>query len=117
MIRITDRIPGVVGKYELTHEDGSVEIVVLKRADEPLVEGTPINKAVLDNISGFNNETTTFNEDGSITVEDIAGNIKNTVFNEDGSITEKFYDIGGEQYHEIQTVFNEDGSISQEVTL
>lgn len=50
MINVVDREPTYPGRVRLEKEDGSVEFVTLKRADEPTVEGTPINKALFDSI-------------------------------------------------------------------
>ena len=35
---------------KITHTDGTVEYVTMERADEPIQEGTPINKALFDSI-------------------------------------------------------------------
>ena len=53
MIPFVDRVPTYPGRMKITKEDdGSVEYVVMERADEPVVEGTPINKALFDSIGG-----------------------------------------------------------------
>ena len=38
-----DRRPTYPNRYKVTMEDGSVQYITLERADEPTVEGTPIN--------------------------------------------------------------------------
>lgn len=38
-----DRVPTYPNRYKIVKEDGSFEYVTLERADEPTVEGTPIN--------------------------------------------------------------------------
>ena len=38
-----DRISAYPGRYKLTDESGNVSYVTLTRADEPVVEGTPLN--------------------------------------------------------------------------
>lgn len=42
-----DRVPKYPGRMKLTHSDGTVEYVTIERADEPVEEGTPLNKASL----------------------------------------------------------------------
>lgn len=42
-----DRIPTYPGRVEVTHEDGTKELVTVKRADEPTQEGTALNKGNL----------------------------------------------------------------------
>lgn len=42
-----DRVPTYPGRTKIIHEDGTVEYVTLERADDPLDEGTPLNKGTL----------------------------------------------------------------------
>lgn len=42
-----DRVSNYPGRMKLTHSDGTVEYVTIERADEPVEEGTPLNKASL----------------------------------------------------------------------
>lgn len=42
-----DRIPALPGRVKMTMPDGTVQYVVLERADEPTQVGTPLNKATL----------------------------------------------------------------------
>lgn len=51
MIPVVDRVPTYPNRIKITREDGSTEFVTWERADEPLVEGTPINKALFDSIA------------------------------------------------------------------
>lgn len=39
------------GRVKITHENGTIEYVTLERADEPIQEGTPINKVLFDKIN------------------------------------------------------------------
>lgn len=55
--------------------------------------------------------TTTFNEDGSITTTYTDGRSEHTVFNDDGSITKTSY-YNGQAAKVATTVFNDDGSIT-----
>lgn len=50
MIQVVDRVPTYPNRIRITHEDGTSELVTWERADEPVVEGTPINKALFDSI-------------------------------------------------------------------
>lgn len=51
MIPVVDRVPTYPNRIKITREDGSAEYVTWERADEPTVEGTPINKALFDSIA------------------------------------------------------------------
>ncbi len=51
MIQVVDRVPTYPNRIRIKHEDGSTELVTWERADEPTVEGTPINKALFDSIA------------------------------------------------------------------
>lgn len=50
MIEIKDRVPAQPGRFKIIKEDGSYEYVTLERADEPVEEGSAINKALLEGI-------------------------------------------------------------------
>lgn len=75
--------------------------------------GTPINRVNLMAMQGFENSSTVFNADGSITQTNSAGHTLTTMFNDDGSITETFV---GEKTITKTTKFNDDGSISEVVS-
>lgn len=72
--------------------------------------GTPINRATMMALQGFEALTTVFNNDGSITETNADGQVKTTTFNNDGSITERFT---GEKTITKTTIFNADGSIKE----
>lgn len=65
--------------------------------------GTPINRANMMAIQGFQSEEIVFNSDGSITETNAAGHTLKTKFNSDGSITEEFT---GEKKITKTTTFN-----------
>lgn len=48
-IPVVDRASTYPGRVTLTPVDGAENTFVMARADQPLVDGTPINKALLDN--------------------------------------------------------------------
>ena len=50
MIEVIDRIPLYPGRVKLIPVSGQANTYDLVRADEPLVAGTPINKALFDSI-------------------------------------------------------------------
>jgi hypothetical protein len=62
-----DRIPTQVGRRKITHSDGTSEYVTVEMADEPSVEGTPLNREALMNVQGFSNEDTTISTSGNVT--------------------------------------------------
>ena len=47
---IVDRVPTKPGQIKLTPVSGAPDLFTMERADEPTVEGTPIDKATLDSI-------------------------------------------------------------------
>ena len=75
--------------------------------------GTPINRANLMAIQGFEAKTTVFNADGSITETNNKGETLTTTFNSDGSITET---LVGEKTLTKTTSFGDDGSISEVIS-
>ena len=76
------------------------------------IEGTKINREVLMAVQGFQDNTITFNEDGSIIETNAQGHTLTTAFNENGSITETFV---GDKTITKTTRFNDDGSITEEL--
>lgn len=50
MINVVDRVPTYPNRIKVTKADGTSEYVTWERADEPTVEGTPLNKALFDSI-------------------------------------------------------------------
>ncbi len=50
MISFKDRVSAYPNRYLLTAEDGSTSYVVLERADEPIVAGTPLSAATFDQL-------------------------------------------------------------------
>lgn len=51
MISVVDRVPTYPNRIKITKSDGTSEFVTWERADEPVVDGTPINKALFDSIA------------------------------------------------------------------
>lgn len=47
---IVDRVPTYAGRIKLTPVSGQADVFIMERADEPTVEGTPLDKATLDSI-------------------------------------------------------------------
>ena len=75
--------------------------------------GTPINRANLMAIQGFEAKTTVFNADGSITETNNKGEKLTTTFNLDGSITET---LKGSKTITKTTKFETNGSISEVIS-
>ena len=76
--------------------------------------GTPINRASMMSVQGFQAKTTTFSADGkTITETNSDGHTLVTTFNDDGSITETFT---GEKTITKKTIFNPDGSITEVIS-
>lgn len=71
--------------------------------------GTPINRANLMAIQGFQAQNTVFNADGSITQTNSSGQTLTTTFGEN-TITETFV---GKKTISKKTTFNDDGSITE----
>lgn len=114
MYNISDRVPQNPNQWTLKKADGSTETVTLTRNDNPVNEGTPINRETLMGVQGFVTTTTKFNADGSITEENATGTVT-TKFNSDGSITETFLGTDGQQIIKT-TTFLSDGSISEVIS-
>ncbi len=50
MIEVLDRVPKYPGRVKLVPVPGQADTYDMIRVDEPIVEGTPINKALFDSI-------------------------------------------------------------------
>lgn len=109
MRNFTDAVPPA-GKGSVRVIDGTEKYISFPDGWQ---DGTVINRDALMAIQGFDNVTTTFNADGSITETNGLGETCTTVFNSDGSITETFSAGGQQMIH--KTTFNSDGSISEVV--
>lgn len=110
-----DRLPTEVGRRKITHADGTSEYVTVEMADEPSVEGTPLNRAAFMSLQGFEAKTTVFNSDGSITETNANGDKKVTTFLSNGNIQEKFTGASGLSITKT-TTFKSDGSISEVIS-
>lgn len=73
-------------------------------------KGTPLNRANLMAMQGFEAKTTVFNSDGSITETNGKGETKTTTFLSNGEILEVFGNLGK------RTTFNSDNSITEVVS-
>ena len=117
MIDVRDRVPatGKANRKKLTFEDDStVRYARVEPADEAAVEGTPVNRALFNDLQGFANITTAFGSDGTITETDRqSGAVKTTVFNADGSITETRTGNGAALVK--TTTFAADGTITETI--
>jgi len=113
---VIDRIPaeGKANRKLITPEGGGAPFfATVVHADDPAEIGTPINRALFNDLQGFSDKATVFNPDGSIT-ETSGDVIVTTVFNPDGSITETR--VSPKSTVTKTTVFNPDGSISEVIS-
>ena len=62
-----DRQPTKAGRRKLTFDDGEVKYVTVEMADEPTVDGTPLNREAFMDMQGFSTEDTTISENGNVT--------------------------------------------------
>lgn len=63
MIPVVDRVPTYPNRIKLIKSNGTSEYVTWERADEPIVEGTPINRALFESIAtdiGMTGDRTVF---------------------------------------------------------
>lgn len=74
MIEIKDRVPKYPNRKKITKENGQVEYATVEYADEPTEKGTPINKALLDEILGNLYSSDRYNE---ISYNEVIGEAKN----------------------------------------
>lgn len=61
-----DRIPTQAGRRKITHADGTSEYVTVEMADEPSVEGTPLNREAFMALQGFSTEDISISESGNV---------------------------------------------------
>lgn len=90
MIEFIDNVPTYKGRKIITYPNGTQETVTITNADEPVVDGTPINRENMMAIQGFIGMTTEKQADGSILQTNAEGQTLLTVKNSDGSITQTF---------------------------
>ena len=76
-------------------------------------QGTPLNRANMMAIQGFESINTTFNDDGSVTEINPVGHTLVTRFNADGTITETFM---GEKTITKTTYFDDNGNIREVIS-
>lgn len=107
-----DRIPTQAGRRKITHADGTSEYVTVEMADEPSVEGTPLNRAAFMALQGFEAKNTKFNVNNSITETNGNGDVLTTTFPAGTISLETFKGKGGQTISK-RTVANSDGSISE----
>lgn len=61
-----DRLPTQAGRRKITHADGTSEYVTVEMADEPSVEGTPLNREAFMALQGFSTEDISISESGNV---------------------------------------------------
>lgn len=111
MVNFTDRVPENPNQWTMEKADGSSETVTLKRADNPVNAGTPLDRETFMGVQGFISGTTVFNSSGSITETNETGTLT-TTFQSNGNIVEKFVGADGQTVTKT-TSFLSDGSIKE----
>lgn len=112
MFEFLDRVQSNPTRIKLTAVEGLENTYDYEKVGTVAEQGTPINRAALMAIQGFQAQNTVFNPDGSITETNGLNQTKTTTFNSDGSVTEKFV---GDKTITKKTKFNSDGSITEEL--
>lgn len=107
-----DRLAERPNRYKIAEEGGGIKYATIEKADNPMRNGTALNREVFMALQGFQEINTMFNEDGSITELNGAGEPLVTTFNADGSITETFTNTEGVIIAK-KTIFQADGSIRE----
>ncbi len=113
IIDVIDRVPANAGRVILAPVSGQENTYDMVRADNPSIEGTPMNRDLFMQLQGFVAGTTTFNSDGSITETGPSGT-KVTVFGSN-VVTETFTGTSGKKIV-MTTTFNSDGSITTTIS-
>ena len=87
MKEVIDRVPTRPNRIKLTSEsDGSINYYAWERADEPITDGTPINKELFDSIGA---DITSLQQTTSKNTSDIATNKANIATNTNDIATNK----------------------------
>jgi hypothetical protein len=107
-----DRLAEQPNRYKIVEDGGGIKYATIERVDNSTREGTLLNREVFMALQGFQETNTMFNEDGSITELNGAGEPLVTTFNEDGFITETFTNTEGAVISK-KTIFQADGSIQE----
>lgn len=112
-----NRVPAVgkAGRVKMTDDSGTVTYQTIERADEPIEQGTKLNREAFLAVQGMENSNVVFNADGSITQTFDTG-VLTVVFNADGSITQTFTGTQSNLNITKTTVFNANGSITTTIS-
>ena len=119
MIDVKDRVPTKPGRTKITLEDGTVLYATIERADEPVEEGTPINKVLFDSIlNDLNSKViapTVAGENGQVLTVDGEGNTNwntpNTVSTPDNDVLTCSYNSNGSSVSKTITINDGEGYI------
>ena len=88
MINFKNRVPAKPNRKKIIKEDGTSEFVTIEYADEPLTEGTHLDRVAFMGIQGFEDFSTEIDFD-NMSISTTTGNgISNSTitFNPDGTI-------------------------------
>ena len=80
-----DRVPGIgyTNRKKITYEDGKTVYAVVENADQPIVGGTPINRATMMALQGFQTQTITVDNNEAIICTNANGHTLTTTFEDD----------------------------------
>ena len=67
MTNFVDREPTQPGRRKITHEDGTSEYVTISMADNPDVAGTPLNRAAMMALQGFEKDNISISKKDGVT--------------------------------------------------
>lgn len=115
MINFVNRTPTRPNRKKIIKADGSSEYVTIEYADDPTINGTPLNRDTLMGMQGFINSNIVFNDDGSINQVFDDGSRYLVTFLSNGSIKETLIDTSGNQTIRT-TTFEPNGAIRTEVS-
>ena len=104
MKEFVDRASTYKGRKTITYEDGTQQTVTIENADEPVADGTPINRETFMAIQEYNNENVVF-EANSIIKTNSNGEIETITFS-DNQIIKEFV---GEKTITQKITFTESG--------
>lgn len=118
MIFVNDRIPttGMENRFKATNEtDGTTKYIKLERADNPVVEGTDVDRGLLMGLQGFYASTIVFGTDGVITETNADGDTLVTTFPDDAIAIDTFTQTSTGQTISLRTREDENGNVIKEL--
>ena len=112
MYDFRDRIPTQANRKKITFEDGSIKYGTVEFADNPVEDGSKLNRNTFMEVQGFSGASISFNPNGSILETFDSGNKLLTEILPNGNVRETLTSFLGKITIKT-TIFNSDGSISE----